>query len=186
MNRALPGGLLALSALLCAGLVAEAILPVREIALPAASPAKDAATPAVPAFTPPPQARFAAVAARPLFNPVRQAFADTGPSSSSVTPPQAALIGVIISSGRSIAILKPSAGGPAASVAAGDDFQGWRVLKIEAGRVTFRGGSGDYEMALRPPGARDGAPSATATPPPASTPPVTTPSKNPPGVEITL
>jgi type II secretory pathway component PulC len=118
----------------------------------------------LPAFNPPPQARFAEIAARPVFSPLRKPFPQTDLANvQNTAPPQVKLIGVIISAQKSLAILKGANSGAASSVAVGQVFEGWQVSRIDPGQVVFHSAQGDYAIPLHPP--RTGAARAPAKSP---------------------
>ncbi|HEY1707670.1 MAG TPA: hypothetical protein VGG10_05355 [Rhizomicrobium sp.] len=166
MNVALSGGLLGLSLLLGIVLATEAAAPIAAIEVPSVHPENASATAqSLPPFNPPPQARFAEIAARPVFSPLRKPFPQTDLlAAQNTTPPQAKLIGVIISAQKSLAILKGPESGNASSVAIGQMFEGWQVSRIDPGQVVFHSAQGDYAIALHTPRVSGKTPAKTPGP----------------------
>ena len=100
--------------------------------------------PALPvelSFTMPAAETFSGILERPLFSPTRRPPAEgTVTIESSESELDVTLVGVIISAGEQIAIIKPKDGARFARLSLGDSFQGWILESIEPNRVTFRRG----------------------------------------------
>ncbi len=89
---------------------------------------------------------FSAIAERPLFLEERRMPKDPPPAPAAgliaaVTPSNAlnglTLSGVVMAGDHRVALLNPANGQAQKSVKEGDDFQGWKVLHIEAKAVVF-------------------------------------------------
>lgn len=100
--------------------------------------------PALPgelSFAMPAAETFSIILERPLFSPTRRPPAGGTVTIESVEPElDVTLVGVIISAGEQIAIIKPKDGGRFVRLSLGDSFQGWNLESIEPNRVTFRRG----------------------------------------------
>ncbi len=150
MSRILPAGLFAAVLGLGAVVVYQAVAPVPPLA-ESAAPDTAYRPPSVTlpaAYEPPPEDSFAAINARPLFDPARRAVAEPEiAGTQSVTPPDLTLVGVAIGGGASIALLKKA--DASLSVRLGDTVDGWKLVHIEAGFVVFHAGATDYTVPLR-------------------------------------
>lgn len=151
MTSFLPIGLLAVSLGLGSVLAYQALAPVTPIDEPAAKAVPAHAAPLAPATYEPPQyEQFAIINTRPLFDSARRPAAEpevTGTVSSS--PPALTLVGVAIGAGTSVALLKRSDGQASISGRMGQWIDGWQLVRITPGFVTFRAGATDYTLKIR-------------------------------------
>ncbi len=146
MKLALPGSLLAASAVLVAGIGYELLAPLGPVAIDA--PRAPLLHPSVPvaAIAPPSVDLFADIDARPLFNPKRTPLADSGLAGSASGASDLMLIGVMIGGEKPIALFKSASASTTATV--GDVVNGMRVVDIAPTQVTLRGSSGLVSIPL--------------------------------------
>jgi hypothetical protein len=150
-----PLALIALCTLLGAGLLFQLAAPPPEIRPePVALTPQSANGPPGRPFVAPPLQQFSEVDERPLFSPLRQAapspqLADTAGAGS---PSDFALVGIIMGTGRRIAVVKTPGPAPAQNVSVGDTINDWRVTRIEPNYIVVQGGSGgqDIKVPLHP------------------------------------
>jgi hypothetical protein len=145
-------GLIGLCTALAALFVYECVAPLPpfdtpEVRLP---PIKTAAD--VSPYAPPPQASFAEIDARPLFNPLRipvEASAVPGTASSAqLPPPEVTLIGVILDGSNRLALVKAPGAPFATSVAVGGTVAGWEVSEIGPDKAVLHAGTREYQLRL--------------------------------------
>lgn len=140
----------------------------------------------------------AALTDRPLFDSSRRPYMPPAPAPPPPTPSVAAppptpapsprlpklaeqgwqlsgtVVGTTGSAEDRIALLRSARGSAIQKVKEGEDFQGWRVVRIEAGRLSLRAGGQEDEMtlpkadtsAVAPSRAATAAPNYAPTPPP--------------------
>lgn len=146
-----PTSLLAVAIGLIVVLAYQTIAPVAPIQETAAHASKPVATSLVPPpYEPPSYEQFAIVNARPLFDSTRQPVAEperTGTASSS--PPALTLVGVAVGAGTSVALLKRTDSQASISGRPGQWIDGWQLVRIAPGFVTFRAGVTDYTLKIR-------------------------------------
>jgi hypothetical protein len=153
----------------CAGLGAAVVfefsgaLPIapQVTAAPPQAPAPDwVHEPAV--FEPPSRAQLDVIAARPLFSTSRRPFvtaqAEALPAAAADLPPLE-LIGVLLTDQRRAALIRPLDGTPPGWMREDEIVAGWRLERIERGRVHLRAGDRLEVVELRadttvPPAAR--------------------------------
>ncbi len=181
-------GLLGVTALALAGLIAaQVIAPLPPVAADAA-PAQVRLAPTIPppAYMPPPEEQFADIDARPLFSANRARLAEAAPAAGAAGPASDfALVGVLSDGTRSIALLRVKSTSVTASAEVGGIVNGWRVARIDPTAVTLRANGGEFVVPLdgpanRPPSQplQPGTPDQPARTPPAA--PAPTPSIAPP------
>ena len=151
MNLALPGSLSVLLLGLAGVLAWQALAPVEPIEVPPAL-AREASesAPVQTSFIPPSRDEFAIVNARPLFSPTRASIGE--PSETGMMhagPPDIMLLGVMIGPARSIALLKRPQDAVATTAFVGQTIDGWRLVRIEPGRIVLHGNMADYPIPLR-------------------------------------
>ena len=135
----------AFCALLAATLGYECFYPIPDLETPSIHLAPSSPEPAAvqPAFRMPPPSSFAAIDARPIFDPSRrpvpgppeQSSADG--SGAGALPPMA-LIGIIIDRQTRLALIKLAQAPQALSYAVGSSLAGWQIVAIEADKVVLR------------------------------------------------
>jgi len=158
--------------LLIGALAYEIWAPMGDFDVPAVTVPERPPLPAITPFNPPPQSSFAAIDAKPIFNPARKPVESTAVpgSPTTVTPPEAVLIGVIMDGETQLALVKREGAPFAESLALGAVLDGWEVTEIAADHVLLR--SGTQELALSMDGKRKNQPVQTRSPTrPAVTPP---------------
>ncbi len=108
---------------------------------------------------------FAALDARPMFNPARKPIElpEDKPSALTALPPPTdlALMGVIIGGDKRIALVRAGTSPVAESVIVGGQLSGWQVSAIEPDHITLHAGSNDYTINLHA-----NRPAGPASPPP--------------------
>lgn len=135
------------------GVVAwQALAPVS----PIADPLPGDAVPPHPsaavwhADVPPSENSFAVINARPIFDPTRRPVSEPAPTASTdAAPPNLVLVGVAISGGNAVALLKGPDGRAAISARIGQTIDGWELVGIEPGFVILHAGGIDYTIKLR-------------------------------------
>jgi hypothetical protein len=179
---------IALTATCCilAGIFAyEVLAPLGEFTLPAVSVPDRPPLPTVAPFNPPPQSAFAAIDARPIFNPTRKPVESTAVAggTTATAPPDVALVGVIIDSKTQMALVKREGAPFSESVLLGASLDGWEVTEITADHVTLRSGGQELNLRMdarrRIQASQPGQPS-NATAQPATQPGMTMPSRGRP------
>jgi hypothetical protein len=140
----------ALCALLLLALSYETFAEPAVAELPAAASTLTIARQPLPAARAlPPLAAFAAIDARPLFNPERKALPPPPPPGAGPAPPtQFSLIGVIIDSDRRLALLKSPSLAVEDSVTVGQTVDGWTVTAVEPDHVVLHAGTSDFTLGL--------------------------------------
>ncbi len=151
MTSYLPAGLLTVTVGLGSVLAYQALAPVAQADEPVAQVIPVHTVPAEPPpYDPPSYDQFAVINARPVFDSARQPVAEpatTGTVSSS--PPALTLVGVAIGAGTSVALLRRADGQASISGRTGQWIDGWQLVRIAPGFVTFRAGVTDYTMKMR-------------------------------------
>lgn len=95
----------------------------------------------------PEKTTFAAIIERPLFSPSRRPRSEETP----IAPTPIldfSLLGVVISTGEPLALVKPGAGGEPVRVKEGEGISGWTVSRIESDRILVRHGGMERELRL--------------------------------------
>jgi hypothetical protein len=148
-----PWTLLGIAAVLAGVLALEWIVVADGAPPPAAASAEGtpAAAPAGAArrFDPPSAARYAEIAARPLFIPNRRPQAedaDAQAARSPVQPPSLSVQGVVLTPNRRIAVIAHGAPVKFVAVAEGDTIDGWRVDSIDREHVALSSGDAKIEV----------------------------------------
>jgi hypothetical protein len=153
----------------CAGLGAAVVFELSG-ALPIA-PQVTAAPPQSPApdwvhqpivFEPPTRGQLDVIAARPLFSPSRRPFVGApaqGSAEAAADLPPLELIGVLLTDQRRAALIRPLDGRAPGWMREDEMVAGWRLERIERGRVHLRAGDRLEVVELRadtavPPGTR--------------------------------
>ncbi len=108
-------------------------------------------------FGPPSEAAFSVIDERPVFNISRKpvdagSVPGTPGAATTLAPPDAALIGVIIDSKNQLAMLKEQGSPFAVSLPVGGTLGGWQIAEITADHVVLRAGS--VQLTLTMNGAR--------------------------------
>ncbi len=134
----------------------------------------------------PPAAALAAIVERPLFSPTRRppqpppvqvAAPAPAPTPAPPTPIGFSLVGVALSDGKRVALVRRQEDGRVLSVPEGTEVLGWTVQRIESDSASFRRGASEEILVLQfargqaePPGADAGVaqsvPKVLSTPPP--------------------
>jgi len=144
-------GLGGMCAALAATFVYVCAAPLPELNPPVVHLAPRGVATANAAFVAPPEAAFAGIDARPLFNPLRQPIASSAlPGHALSGPPPApdiAVIGVILDSKTQLALIKGQGAPFANSVGVGDAVGEWQVAEVATDHVTLRAGA--FERVLR-------------------------------------
>jgi len=142
-------GLSALCALLAALLVYLIAAPLPDLEIPQVplEQQRAAARQTASMATPPPQA-FADINARPMFSPDRKAIAEPGASMTSGSPPNIALVGVIMDPKDRMALIRTGASPLAGAFRLGADISGWRLTEIAADHIVLSQGASRDELRL--------------------------------------
>lgn len=110
--------------------------------------------PEAPVFDMREEESFSVILERPLFSPSRR---PVGPAPSSAAPAEStglALLGIASGAGRSIALIRATAGTPAIKAEEGEEVAGWQLTKIAAGEVVLErhGTRLDLDLPFKSPG----------------------------------
>lgn len=143
-------GLYATCLILVGAFTYEVSAPFGDVKLPAVTLPQRPPQASVTPFTPPPQSRFAAIDARPIFSPARkpiESMAVAG-TSATATPPDVALVGVILDGKTQLALLKREGAPFAESAAIGSSFDSWEVTEITPDHVVLHSGSQEFVLSL--------------------------------------
>lgn len=142
----------------------QSLAPLSEFELPDMPAPVPRAVAEVQTFLAPPQASFAAIDARPIFNPARTPIESTATvgGNETLAPPTAVLVGVILDPKNQLALLKNEGAPFASGVGVGGSVEGWQVVEIGPDYVQLRAGAREYT--LRMIGKRFSQPSATGLP----------------------
>jgi type II secretory pathway component PulC len=116
--------------------------------------ASDSALPA--RFVPPPRAEFAVIHERPLFVPDRRPQPDEVAASTPVALPNLVLEGVVLTQGRSYAVLRHGMPPKVETLLEGATVEGWTIKDISAERITLESGASTVEVAVQKPGPNPG------------------------------
>jgi hypothetical protein len=149
-GRRLDFGLALACILSAAGLIYEIGAPLAAFDLPPVTPPDLPPSPTIVAFNPPPQASFAVIDARPIFNPTRQPVEATAlpGNATATTPPDVVLVGVIIDAKNQLALVKREGAPFAQSVVLGASLDGWDITEIAADHVTMHAGAQEFVLGL--------------------------------------
>jgi len=142
-------GLSALCALLAATLLYLIVAPLPDLEIPQVplEQQRAAARQTASIATPPPEA-FADINARPMFSPDRKAIAEPGASMTSGSPPNIALVGVIMDPKDRMALIRTGASPLAGAFRLGADISGWRLTEIAADHIVLSKGGTRDELRL--------------------------------------
>lgn len=138
-------GLIFLCALLGAGLLYQMIAPPAEIQAPRVALRPQAAgQAAAQPFIPPPIGQFSAIDERSAFDPARGPVFSMaiGDNAEAGTPSDFALVGIIMGTGRRIAVVKTPGAASAQNLSVGDTISAWRVTRIEPDFIVVEGSDG--------------------------------------------
>jgi hypothetical protein len=94
----------------------------------------------------PEKARFAAIVERPVFSPTRRPPSEE--AAAPIAALDAALSGVVISSGEQFALLKSGTSNEPVRLKEGDEILGWTVARIEPNRILVRHDTMEQELLL--------------------------------------
>jgi len=143
-------GLSGLCALLAATLLYLVAAPLPDLEIPQVPLERQRAAlrQTMPIATPPPEA-FADINARPMFSPDRKAIAEPGTSAVSGSPPNIALVGVIMDPKDRMALIRTGASPLAGAFRLGADISGWRLTEITADHVVLAQGGLRDELRLQ-------------------------------------
>jgi hypothetical protein len=144
-----PLGLIALCAVLGAGLLYQLAAPPAEIQPErVAIRTQPAVGPPGRPFVAPPFQQFSEIDERPVFSPLRQPVASPQFADSSGTgaPSDFVLVGIIMGTGRRIAVVKTPGPAPAQNVSVGGTINQWRITRIEPNYIVVQGNSGDQDI----------------------------------------
>ena len=140
-------------------LAAAGIAAAAQLVLPSTipiyrpAPASPALLSPQPADQPRPNTVYPEIAEHPLFYPTRLPF--VGPKTPEpaaaavprITPLRDyALIGIIVSKGIRIALLRPNAGGKTVFATEGQAVDGWTVREIRPDRLHFENGATSFDL----------------------------------------
>ena len=102
---------------------------------------------------PPPNTDYRAIAEHPLFYPTRQPYVSPKPPEPAVdSAPKLsalsdyALIGIVVSKGIRIALLKPMFGGKTVMATEGQTVNGWTLREISADQLHFSDGAASFDL----------------------------------------
>lgn len=151
----------AVLAAVCVLLFGVIALPAGHVELPSPTPratspmSSSSASPALKSFRG--KEMYSEINERPLFSPSR-AFAheaetsDQNAKSASAPPPDLlqayTLVGVILSQGQSVALLKQKSGTTMKSLKVGEIFEGWSIARINENEVAFAAGEREYTVSF--------------------------------------
>jgi type II secretory pathway component PulC len=99
-------------------------------------------------ITMPPPTDFADLDTRPAFNPTRAPIATPQTMSSSETPPDVKVVGVIIDGENRIAMIRVPSSPLATAFRIGAAISGWRIAEIDPDRVVLTSGGLRDEIRL--------------------------------------
>ncbi len=99
----------------------------------------------------PPLGEFSEIAGRTLFNPTRRPIETPPPPAKAqiVSPSRFTLIGVLISDGERMALIRRGAAGDYLRVNVGQQVDGWRIENILPDRVIIRKGKTKEDLILK-------------------------------------
>jgi len=139
----------ALCALLAATLLYLIVAPLPDLEIPQVplEQQRAATRQAASIATPPPEA-FADINARPMFSPDRKAIVEPGTSTVSGSPPNIALVGVIMDPKDRMALIRTGASPLAGAFRLGADISGWRLTEIAADHIVLSKGGTRDELRL--------------------------------------
>jgi hypothetical protein len=127
--------------------------PLPEISLPPvharAQTVEDDAP--LPRFEAPPQATFADVDDRSVFNPARVRVSSpsvAGATNATTLPSDISLVGVILDGEKKLALIRSPQQPLAVGLGVGGSIEGWQVTRVEADRVALRAGGPEQELKL--------------------------------------
>lgn len=146
-------GLAGVCAFLLAVLIVEITTPISPYVAPAYTLPKRTPPYVSDFYSPPSEASFGELEQRPIFSSSRKVFetdSAIGPAGSAVTPPlqNATLIGVIREGKTQLALIRIQGAPFAASVAVGEEIQGWRVTEVTADRAILQAGTSQTVLTL--------------------------------------
>lgn len=121
-------------------------LPVLEVPVAQLKP-KTRAVSATAAVRTPPPAAFAELDTRPPFDPARRGVATDG-GDASPAPPDVVLVGIIVSGGDRLALVKTSSSPLATAFRVGATISGWQVTEIAPDHIVLGAGPARSEIRL--------------------------------------
>lgn len=104
--------------------------------------------PADRAFAMPPEEVFAAAVERPVFSPARRPARTPDSGMPALTSADFSLVGVVVSPGERVALVKPHSRDEIERLHEGDTLAGWSAVSIAPDRVVFRRGATEEEILL--------------------------------------
>jgi type II secretory pathway component PulC len=143
-------GLLALNALFAATLLYFVLAPLPTFEPPQvrlADRPRHATTQAFAANDPP--AVVDEIGERPMFLPSRKPIASPMAAAAQTTPPDVALVGIILDGQDKLAMLRTPSAPFASSYRLGASVQGWQVTEITSGTVVLTNGGTRDEIRLQ-------------------------------------
>lgn len=142
-------GLSALCTLLAGTLLYLIVAPLPDLEIPQAPMERRHAAlrQTMPIATPPPEA-FADINARPMFSPDRKAIVEPGTTAASGSPPNIALVGVIMDPKDRMALIRTGASPLAGAFRLGADISGWRLTEIAVDHIVLVQGGLRDELRL--------------------------------------
>jgi hypothetical protein len=146
-RRAVLSGLGGLCAGLAAALLYFVLAPLPDLEIPQVplERKRPVTLEAMPIATVSPEA-FADINARPMFSPDRKATAE--PNAAAATPPNVALVGVIMDARDRMALIRTPASPLALAFRLDADISGWRVTEIAADHIVLSLGASRDEIRL--------------------------------------
>ncbi len=119
--------------------------------------------------------RYAAIDARPVFNPARkpvEAAGDKANAAAALPPPtDIALVGVIIQGEHRLALIRSATAAIGTTATVGSQLAGWQVTAIESDHMVLHAGTADYTIVLSAGRAAPGHGAASAPQPLPTSPP---------------
>jgi hypothetical protein len=142
-------GLAALCAVLAAVLLYLIVAPLPDVGIPQVplERRRPVVLEATSISTPPPQA-FADIGDRPMFSPDRKAIVEPNASAAGGTPPNIALVGVIMDPRERMALIRTPGSPLAEAFRLGADVSGWTVTEIAGDHIVLSFGASRDEIRL--------------------------------------
>ena len=145
----------------CFSPIAEVETPSLRLKLPSGDVTR------APSFEMPPAASFAAIDARPIFDPSRRPVASPpdAPSANGapLSLPSLTLVGVIIDRQTRLALIKLTEASLATAYSVGTWLGEWQIVQIEADKIILRAsGMGSHELRLTAKNHTSATPAASA------------------------
>ena len=148
-RRTLLSGMSGLCAVLAATLLYLILAPLPDLEIPQVPlERKPRSMPEAMSIAMPSPETFADINARPMFSPDRKAIVEPNASATAGTPPNIALVGVIVDPRDRMALIRTPASPLAGAFRLGADISGWRVTEIAADHIVLSLGTSRDEIRL--------------------------------------